>query len=399
MACIRKRRGKWVIDYRDASGKRRWETTEGNRKDAEERMAKIVSKGRPVDTKQTFQEYAKRWLETYRVNLKAGSFIQMESVLRIHLFPAFGSVPFSKVDREMVKQLIAEKIKSGLSRSTVSNIIVPLREMYNHAIDDGVFSLNNPASRVGRFNKRRDEDKKINPFTREELSAVMEAAKEKMPHYYPLLLCAARTGIREGELIGLKGSDIDFHGRFIDVQRSIFRRKVTTTKNHKSRRVDMSRQLTDVLDKLIHKRKADALRQEMERPHEERRGHAEVLNEVLDGWLFITPSGSQLESANLRDRMFYRLLDMAGLRRVRFHDLRHTFATLLLQQGESLVYVKDQLGHSSIQITVDTYGHLVPGGNKQAVDKLDDVGTDRRPDIGERGSNLVADGQVNQLSH
>ncbi len=395
MACIRKRRGKWVIDYRDASGKRRWETTEGNRKDAEERMAKIVSKGRPVDTKQTFQEYAERWLETYRVNLKAGSFIQMESVLRIHLFPAFGSVPFSKVDRVMVKELIAEKIKSGLSRSTVSNIITPLREMYNHAIDDGVISFNNPASRVGRFNKQRAEDKKINPLTREELSALLEVTKEKMPYYYPLLLCAARTGLREGELIGLKGSDIDFHGRFIDVQRSIFRSSVTSPKNHKSRRVDMSRQLTDVLDKLLHKRKADALRQEMERPHQERRGHAEVLNGVMDGWLFTTPSGTQLDPANMRERVFYKLLEKAKLRRVRFHDLRHTFASLLIQQGESLVYIKDLLGHHSIQITVDVYGHLVPGGNRGAVDKLDDrielEGTDRE----NPGSKMVADGQVN----
>ena len=69
--------------------------------------------------------------------------------------------------------------------------------------------------------------------------------------------------------------------------------------------------------------------------------------------------------------MFYHLLKAAGLRKVRFHDLRHTFASLLLQQGESPVYVKEQMGHSSIQVTVDQYGHLIPGGNKQAVDQLD----------------------------
>jgi len=68
------------------------------------------------------------------------------------------------------------------------------------------------------------------------------------------------------------------------------------------------------------------------------------------------------------------VLDRTDLPRVRFHDLRHTFASLLIQQGESLAYVRDQLGHHSIQITVDTYGHLVPGGNRQAVDRLDDDG-------------------------
>ena len=72
-------------------------------------------------------------------------------------------------------------------------------------------------------------------------------------------------------------------------------------------------------------------------------------------------------------KAFHCLLKQAGVRRVRFHDLRHTFASLLLQNGESPVYVKEQMGHSSIQITVDLYGHLIPGGNKQAVDRLDAV--------------------------
>ncbi len=77
-----------------------------------------------------------------------------------------------------------------------------------------------------------------------------------------------------------------------------------------------------------------------------------------------------MDPYNLKDRYVYKCLEKAGLRRIRFHDLRHTFATLLLQNGESLAYVKDQLGHSSIRMTVDTYGHLVPGANRQAVNKL-----------------------------
>jgi len=70
--------------------------------------------------------------------------------------------------------------------------------------------------------------------------------------------------------------------------------------------------------------------------------------------------------------VFSKALTAAKLRRVRFHDLRHTFASLLIEQGESLAYIRDQLGHSSIKVTVDTYGHLVPGGNRQAVDRLDE---------------------------
>jgi len=71
--------------------------------------------------------------------------------------------------------------------------------------------------------------------------------------------------------------------------------------------------------------------------------------------------------------MFHRSLEKAGLRRVRFHDLRHSFASTLIQQGESLAYVKEQMGHHSIQMTVDLYGHPAPEGKKSAVDKLDSV--------------------------
>ena len=78
-----------------------------------------------------------------------------------------------------------------------------------------------------------------------------------------------------------------------------------------------------------------------------------------------------LRGNNVQHRAFYAVLKASGLRRIRFHDLRHTFASLLLQQGESPGYVKEQMGHSSIAITVDLYGHLIPGGNRQAVDRLD----------------------------
>ncbi len=91
-------------------------------------------------------------------------------------------------------------------------------------------------------------------------------------------------------------------------------------------------------------------------------------------WVFCNEVGGLLDPDNLRKLVFYGLLRASGLRRIRFHDLRHTFASLLLQQGESPVYVKEQMGHSSIQVTVDLYGHLIPGGNKQAVDRLDTSG-------------------------
>jgi len=387
MACIAKRRGVWVVDWRDALGKRHRDAVEGNRDDAKKRLAEVLKgEGQTVETKKTFQQYAEEWLKTYgKTELKESTYREYEAAFKNHLYPAFGPLPFTKVTKGAVRKLVAGKLEDGrvhklkgeeqgkgLSRSTVRNIIAPLREMFNHAIDDGAASFN-PASRVGRFNKRRSTDKKIDPLTREELSILLEKAKEKMPHYYPLLLCAARTGIREGELIALKWGNIDFHGRFLEVRHKVVRGKVTSPKHGKTRKVDMSLQLTNALDELLGQRKAEALKREMGKPLEEQKKHEEVLNEVMDSWVFVTPIGARMDPNRMRKNVFYRCLDHAELRRVRFHDLRHTFASLLIQQGESLAYIKDQLGHSSIQITVDTYGHLVPGGNRQAVDRLDDV--------------------------
>jgi len=88
-------------------------------------------------------------------------------------------------------------------------------------------------------------------------------------------------------------------------------------------------------------------------------------------WVFSSVVGTPLDESNVK-KAYSRILEKAELRHRRIHDLRHTFASLLIQQGESLVYVKEQMGHASIQITVDIYGHVVPGGNRAAVDRLDD---------------------------
>ena len=281
-----------------------------------------------------------------------------------------------KIDRKMVRELIAAKQKDKRSRSTIRNILAPMRGMYNQAIEDGDCH-HNPAMRMGKFNKREKPADHIDTFTREEVKTLLDETREKSPHWHPLLLCAARTGMREGELIALRGIDVDFKGKFIDVRRNLSRGRIETPKSGKSRRVDVSNQLAETLHDVLSKKRSEALQKEMKKPAGERSDVATVVNEVMEDWLVTTPAGTQLDPSNLR-KVFNRCLTAAELRRIRFHDLRHTFASLLIQQGEGLAYVRDQLGHHSIQITVDTYGHLVPGGNRQAVDRLDDSGAPKQ---------------------
>jgi integrase len=124
----------------------------------------------------------------------------------------------------------------------------------------------------------------------------------------------------------------------------------------------MSLQLTETLKVLLTERKKETLK----------KGWGEV-----PSWVFTSATGTMIDPDNFRHRVWAKLPAKAELRQIRIHDLRHTFASLLIQQGESLAYVKDQMGHHSIRVTVDVYGHLVPGGDKTAVDKLDDLTTEK----------------------
>ena len=179
------------------------------------------------------------------------------------------------------------------------------------------------------------------------------ALREHSADLWPLIATAIGTGMRRGELLAMRVRDLDLDRGAIIIPRG---------KSARARRtVPLGGEVLDLLRLLV---------------------ESENLGE--GDQVFATVAEKTLRPAWETARR------AAGLGGVWFHDLRHTFATLLIQQGESLAYVKDQLGHHSIQITVDTYGHLVPGGNRQAVDKLDDVGTDRLPDIGESGSKMVA---------
>ena len=185
---------------------------------------------------------------------------------------------------------------------------------------------------------------------------LVAVAREHFPRWHPWLLLALRTGLRLGEQLGLQWGDVDWNGRFITVQRNLVRGVLTSPKSHQRRRVDMSTQLTEAMLAWRREQRARWLEKGKDVPP----------------WVFPSLEGTALDERNLR-LVFTRLLDKATLRHTRIHDLRHTFASLLIQQGESLAYVKEQMGHASIQITVDTYGHLIPGANRAAVDRLDDA--------------------------
>ena len=302
----------------------------------------------------TLDAYAETFLQRIEHIRKPSTHESYQQTLTREIKPILGKLDLRAITREKVKALAMAGLKQGQSPKTVQNIIRCLSSLFSHAVEDNLVAVN-PALKPGKFLPKISKRRKIDPLTREEVAVLIETAKRRLPRYYPLFLCAARTGLRMGELLALQWQDVDWQGRFIEVRRNFTHWQLTTPKSGESRRVDMSRELGHTLKDVLLERQVDA----------------GATGTKIPLWVFPSETGGLLHPHNLRDRVFYGLLKKAGLRQVRFHDLRHTFASLLLQQGESPVYVKEQLGHSSIQITVDCYGHLIPGGNKQAVDRLD----------------------------
>jgi len=172
-----------------------------------------------------------------------------------------------------------------------------------------------------------------------------------------LYLAALHSGLRQGELMGMQWPDIDWNGNFILVKRSIDRvySMVVPTKNKKIRRVDLSDELLAEPALLRKKRKEEWL--------------SKGKNEIPE-WVFCNQKGGWLDASNVVNRHFLKCLEKARLPRLRFHDLRHTFSSLLLTDGAPIAYVSEQLGHSSIELTVKRYGHLIPGANRSFVNNL-----------------------------
>lgn len=321
-----------------------------------EQSGESVSLSHPDQAIPTVGEYLMDWLEEYaKVNCKISTYEEYERAIRVQLIPAFGSRPFSSLKRKDISRFIAAKVDQGKSRSTIRNYLAPLKAAAFQAMEDEVMSVN-PVIRASKSSRTKDERRQlVQPLNREEVAILLAKAKDQFPLLHPLLLCAVRAGLRQGELIGLQWGEVDFQGSFLEVRRAVVRRRVTTTKSHKIRRVDMSPQLRETLKELKECRELEAMANGKEKSE----------------WVFLSPNGYRWDDRNLQ-RRFPRCLEASGLRRVRFHDLRHTYASLLIDQGAHGKYIQEQLGHSSIQVTMDIYGHLFPNRNRGWVNKLDE---------------------------
>jgi integrase len=264
------------------------------------------------------------------------------------------SFPKSAPSRKHLKALFDKLAIEGLSRSTLSLIKAPVGGVFNHAVDSEIIEAN--PLRDLRFSARKISSV-LEPLTEDEAERLLEQTRRfKSGYYYPHILCLLRTGLRLGELTALQWQDIDFEKRQMEICRSSRRGHLSDTKNRNRRRVDMTPQLTDTLKGLKTEQKKQALK----------RGEA-LLNEAF---VFARRDGRILCPVVLATAL-KRCLSAATLRKIRVHDLRHSYATIRLLKGHNIGDVSYQLGHSSISITYDVYGHWIPGRFKSEVDELD----------------------------
>jgi integrase len=318
----------------------------------------------------TLAEYATGWLKNIEHERKPSTAGFYGQFLRLYVLPRFGGSRLDGIEREGVRQFISDLRGRGLAKNTIRLAVTTLRAVLNAAMDDRLIE-HNPAQGLGRFVKSEKATREATSLRSGEVERLLRAAREELElSDQALILTAVRSGLREGELAALQWGDIQFGeseedaDRYIVVQRNYDRRwshKMLTPKSKKPRRVDMSRELRRVLLEVRDRRLVKAF--------------ADGRPDISDELVFPSEVGTPIEMNNFSQRVFKPLLATAGLRRIRFHDLRHTFGSLLIQAGASLAYVRDQMGHSSIQVTVDIYGHLIPGANISYVDKLDAVTT------------------------
>jgi integrase len=367
---LKKLRGSWYIVI-DHKGLRKTKKVGGTLEFARSVMRQVqekLTRGElgilnKENTTTLFSVYAEQWLRNHSHNIQPSTKRSYEQLLRLHVTPHFGNKPLDTITRDEVKDFVSTISESGdHSRNTVRLIVTSLRAVLSAALEDKLID-GNPASKVGKFNKRERGQNKAQAMTVEEAQAFLNACIEVCPEYYPLFFTAIRSGLRKSELIALKWGDMQFgeseddKNRFILVQRHYYMGHFGTSKTHECRRVDMSKQLRAVLMA----RKEDVLLRAFQL------GKTSVADELV----FPSDAGTPISPDNIGPRYMEPALEKAGLRKFRFHDLRHTFGSLLIQAGVSPAYVQKQMGHRSIQVTIDVYGHLIPGENVTWIDTLD----------------------------
>ncbi len=362
--------GKWQVRYTGTDGIQRVAPhTFLSKKQAEVWLARKQieiedQKWRPPELgKETVAIWAERWMAT-KVNLKPKTKADYAWRLQAHVMPHFGNTPVTKIARADVQAWVKDLIEQGFSASTVRHAIGILSRILDEALAAGAL-VANPCQRISlpRLPKGKVESLTLDqvkalanaieyPVTKPAGNGARPTGRHHFPEYGLLVRFAAFTGLRAAEVAGLKIKALELDNGVVRVTETLSEVRgylyTVPPKTYQSRAVPLPEFLIKEL-----------------------REHLATLDDDPDGYVFRASTGTPLRWGNFYNHHFKPAVRQAGLpESTRFHDLRHTFATLLVNQGAHPRAMMERLGHSSINVTLGTYGHLMPSLDEEITRKL-----------------------------
>lgn len=389
-ACVRKRKGNYYIDMEWSEGGQRKTRSISVRKylglnrPAEAREAKALRDKIMVEYRQgiyiepsetLLKDYLIQWLEDYaRPNVKQKTYDIYKNMVYNHLIPGLGRIPIGKLRPSQIKGLYAKKQKEGradgksgpLSNRSVQYMHMVLKLALKSAVEDELIPRNVAES----VTPPRVEKPKIRYWEWEHAKAFLAAEKKRYEkgegRYYPLYLLALSTGMRRGELLGLKWEDINFKNKTITIRRNLVHTNEGTLLQD-TVKTDNSYRTIEISDKVIEVLKEHRKRQTQEvlalgRP-----------DDYKSEFVFTSSTGNFVAPTNI-DKRFREAVRRAKLPPIGgMHALRHTYATRMLELGMSARYVQERLGHADISITLQTYSHVTPKAKSKIAAATDDL--------------------------
>lgn len=360
---IARRRDRWVIDFYDGSGRRqRLTMPEGATKTkARERLREIeesLSKGSYLPCKKVplFSEVSQEWLEHKRPQVRATTWENYEGHVRNH-FKDFNGLKVTAITTATVERFTGQRQKNEMNIDTLRRVLVTLNQIFSYAVRHR-YIPHNPLRDAERPRDPKKEKRDMVILNPEQIQALLE--QESDFKYRTLFLVASMSGARQGEILGLKWGDVDWDAGQIHVQRTFTKGRFFPTKTLSSNRhIDLGPLVLRELRKW-----------KLACPHSK-----------LD-LIFPNGNGSPIEYGNMVKRYYHPALESAGLPRVTFHSLRHTYASLLIAQGENVKYIQNQLGHSTPVVTLSVYSHLMEDRNEESARRLEETVFSNRSQFG-----------------
>jgi integrase len=331
--------GRVVGEWTDANGRTRYMTST---KMSKTEMSKAIRKklqerdeGITHDSENlTVAEYVDRWLGSTQDTVGLRTYQRSESSAKLHIVPTLGRVKLEKLTAMQLDNLYRKKLKAGLSPRSVQIIHATAHKMLKQAVRWNLVRHNVAANATPPKTVRQE----MHPLTKEQAQFLLRTARQYQPKYYALYALAITTGARLGELLALQLSDVDFDAGTLRISKSVHNGRVTTPKTSAGRRtVRLSKTALDAVSE-----------------------HMDLY--AGDVWMFPSPVNDRsIHRATLHISYWKPVLRLAGLSSaVRFHDLRHTAASLLLGEGVPIPVVSQLLGHADSSITLRVYAHMLP---------------------------------------